>query len=161
MYIWISTGIVPSIPGLGFPGLAVSAVPPVANEAAAKATAFAAVINLQHNLSKIQADAMPEHYEAELEINDFPQHARWKVTHKDFLGPISEWTEAAITTRGQYFPPGKLPAPGERKLYLFIEGSTENSVKKAKTEIKRLLEECTAAALSLPGGGRPGKYSVL
>lgn len=155
-----STGL-PSIPGLGFPGLGVGGVPPVANEAAAKAAAFAAVLNLQHNLSKIQADAMPEHYEAELEINDFPQHARWKVTHKDFLGPISDWTEAAITTRGQYFPPGKVPAPGERKLYLFIEGPTENSVKKAKAEIKRLLEECTAAALSLPSGGRPGKYSVL
>ncbi|KAI5083529.1 hypothetical protein GOP47_0003272 [Adiantum capillus-veneris] len=150
-----------SIPGLGFPGLGVGGVAPVANEAAAKAAAYAAVLNLQHNLSKIQADAMPEHYEAELEINDFPQHARWKVTHKDFLGPISDWTEAAITTRGQYFPPGKVPAPGERKLYLFIEGPSENSVKKAKAEIKRLLEECTAAALALPSGGRPGKYSVL
>ncbi|KAK2999624.1 hypothetical protein RJ639_023258 [Escallonia herrerae] len=33
----------------------------------------------EHNLAKIQADAMPEHYEAELEINDFPQNARWKA----------------------------------------------------------------------------------
>ncbi|MCO5602484.1 hypothetical protein L7F22_056616 [Adiantum nelumboides] len=154
-----TTGL--SIPGFGFPGLGAGGVPPVANEAAAKAAAYAAVLNLHHSLSKIQADAMSEHYEAELEINDFPQHARWKVTHKDFLGPISDWTEAAITTRGQYFPPGKVPAPGERKLYLYIEGPSETSVKKAKAEIKRLLEECTAAALALPSGGRPGKYSVL
>lgn len=156
-----STGL-PTIPGLGFPGLGVGAgVPPVPNEAAARAAAFAAAVNFQHNLAKIQADALPEHYEAELEINDFPQHARWKATHKDSLGPISEWTGAAITTRGQFFPPGKVPAPGERKLYLFIEGPTETSVKKAKTDIKRILEECAAASLSLPGGGQPGKYSVL
>ena len=27
------------------------------------------------------ASAPKAHYEAELEINDFPQHARWKVSH--------------------------------------------------------------------------------
>ncbi|ERM93966.1 hypothetical protein AMTRI_Chr05g69490 [Amborella trichopoda] len=131
------------------------------NDAAARAAALAAALNLQHNLAKIQADAMPEHYEAELEINDFPQNARWKVTHKETLGPISEWTGAAITTRGQYYPPGKIPGPGERKLYLFIEGPTESSVKKAKAEVKRVLEDYTAQSLSLPGAGQPGKYSVL
>ena len=25
----------------------------------------------------------PDHFEEELEINDYPQHARWKATHKD------------------------------------------------------------------------------
>ncbi|KAF3683269.1 DEAD-box ATP-dependent RNA helicase 42 [Capsicum annuum] len=48
-------------------------------------------------LAKIQADAMPEHYVAELEINDFPTNVRWKATHKTILDPISEWTRAAIT----------------------------------------------------------------
>lgn len=69
---------------------------------------------LQHNLAKIQADAMPEHYEAELEINDFQQNARWKVTHKETLGPISEWTGAAITTRGQYFAPASSRTRGTK-----------------------------------------------
>jgi hypothetical protein len=33
-------------------------------------------------------DALPEHYEAELEINDFPQNARWRITHvQGYLGP--------------------------------------------------------------------------
>ncbi|KAI3472730.1 hypothetical protein Pfo_029373 [Paulownia fortunei] len=105
----------------------------------ARAAALAAAMNLQHNLAKIQADALPEHYEAELEINDFPQNARWKVTHKETLGPISEWTGAAITTRGQFYPPGRIAGPGERKLYLFIEGPTEQSVKRAKAELKRLV----------------------
>lgn len=128
---------------------------------AARAAAVAAAYNLQNSLAKIQADVAPESYEIELEINDFPQHARWKVTHKDALGQISEWTGAAITTRGQYFPPGKVPAPGERKLFLFIEGPTEASVKKAKAEVKRILEESTSAAIQLPGPAQPGKYSVL
>ncbi|XP_078446791.1 DEAD-box ATP-dependent RNA helicase 45-like [Wolffia australiana] len=132
-----------------------------AGDAAARAAALAAALNLQHNLAKIQADALPEHYVAEFEINDFPQNARWKVTHKETLGPISEWTGAAITTRGQFYPPGKIPPQGERKLYLYIEGPTESSVKKAKVEIKRVLEDCTAQALSLPSGAQPGKYSVI
>lgn len=130
-------------------------------DGAARAAALAAAMNLQHNLAKIQADALPEHYEAELEINEFPQNARWKVTHKETLGPISEWTGAAITTRGQFFPPGKVPGPGERKLYLFIEGPTEQSVKRAKSELKHALEDITTQAVSLPGSAQPGRYSVL
>lgn len=155
----------PGVLGLSLPATATvvpgTGLPVAANDGAARAAAIAAAINLQHNLAKIQADAMPEHYEAELEINDFPQNARWKVTHKETLGPISEWTGAAITTRGQYFPPGKVTGPGERKLYLFIEGPSEQSVKKAKAELKRVLEDITHQALSLPGGTQPGKYSVV
>ncbi|XP_068647266.1 DEAD-box ATP-dependent RNA helicase 42-like [Aristolochia californica] len=158
----LANGVLPSV---GLPGVA--ALPgtslPVAsltNDGVARAAALAAAMNLQHNLAKIQADAMPEHYEAEFEINDFPQNARWKVTHKDTLVPISDWTGAAITTRGQYFPPGKIAGPGERKLYLFIEGPTESSVKKAKAEVKRVLEDYTAQALALPGSGQPDQAST-
>ena len=39
--------------------------------------------------------------------------------------------------------PGANPPAGERKLYLFIEGPTESSVKQARTEIKRILEEAS------------------
>ncbi|KAG2693016.1 hypothetical protein I3843_08G076400 [Carya illinoinensis] len=157
----------PGVMGLTIPGTTAvvtgTGLPVVANDAAgaARAAAIAAALNLQQNLAKIQADAMPEHYEAELEINDFPQNARWKVTHKETLGPISEWTGAAITTRGQYFPSGKVAGPGERKLYLFIEGPTEQSVKRAKSELKRVLEDITNQALQLPGGAQPGRYQVL
>ncbi|CAB4278822.1 unnamed protein product [Prunus armeniaca] len=155
----------PGVLGLTLPGTAAAVagtgLPVVGNDGAARAAAIAAAMNLQHNLAKIQADAMPEHYEAELEINDFPQNARWKVTHKETLGPISEWTGAAITTRGQYFPPGKVAGPGDRKLYLFIEGPTEQSVKRAKAELKRVLEDISNQALSLPGGAQQGRYQVL
>ncbi|XP_061357343.1 DEAD-box ATP-dependent RNA helicase 42-like [Gastrolobium bilobum] len=160
----ISNGGLPvSLPAvLGLQNTAVmpgTSLPLAANDGATRAAL--AAINLQHNLAKIQSEVMPEHYEAELEINDFPQNARWKVTHKETLGPISDWTGAAITTRGQFFPSGKVAGPGERKLYLFIEGPTEQSVKRAKAELKRVLEDITNQALQLPGGSQPGKYSVV
>ncbi|XP_022765162.1 DEAD-box ATP-dependent RNA helicase 42 [Durio zibethinus] len=155
----------PGVLGVSMPGTAAvvpgSGLPGLPNEEAARKAALQAALNLQHNLAKIQADAMPEHYEAELEINEFPQNARWKVTHKETLGPISEWTGAAITTRGQFFPPGRIPGPGERKLYLFIEGPTELSVKRAKAELKRVLEDISHQSLQLPGGTQPGRYQVL
>ncbi|KAL5222189.1 hypothetical protein ABZP36_026902 [Zizania latifolia] len=129
------------------------------NEATARA--LQAAFNIQQNLARIQAHAVPEHYEAELEINDFPQNARWKITHKETLGPIQEWTGAAITTRGTFIPQGKIVGANERKLYLFIEGPTEQSVKKAKAELKRVLEDCANHALNLPGSAQTGKYSVI
>ncbi|XP_048480001.1 probable ATP-dependent RNA helicase DDX46 isoform X1 [Plutella xylostella] len=80
-------------------------------------------------------------YETELEINDFPQQARWRVTSKEALAQISEYSEAGITVRGTYVPPGKNPPEGERKLYLAIESSQELAVAKAKSEITRLIKE--------------------
>jgi len=118
---------------------------------AARAAAFAAQLG--------ESDG--PHYEAELEINDFPQHARWKVTHKDALSQISEMTGAAITTRGQYFRPGTTPPAGEKKLYLLIEGPTELSVKRAKQEIKRVIEETTEKVMRRDAPAGPGRYSVL
>lgn len=154
-----AAGLPVSLPGVPpVPGAAAVALP---SDVAARAAALAAAMNLQHNLAKIQADAMPEHYVAELEINEYPQNARWKVTHKETLGPISEWTGAAITTRGQYFPQGKNPGPNERKLFLYIEGPTEQSVKRAKAELRRVLEDMSNQALQLPGGTQPGRYSVI
>lgn len=80
-------------------------------------------------------------YEEELEINDFPQQARWRVTSKEALAQISEYSEAGITVRGTYYPPGKSPPEGERKLYLAIESTNELAVSKAKIEITRLIKE--------------------
>ncbi|KAL0708275.1 hypothetical protein Bca4012_074701 [Brassica carinata] len=102
-----------------------------------------------------------QHYEAELEINDFPQNARWKVTRRETLGSISDWSGAAITTRGQFFTPGRVPGPGERKLYLFVEGPSEESVKAAKGELMRVVNDVTNQALSFPGRSQHGRYSVL
>ncbi|XP_018323834.1 probable ATP-dependent RNA helicase DDX46 [Agrilus planipennis] len=80
-------------------------------------------------------------YEEELEINDFPQQARWRVTSKEALAQISEYSEAGITVRGTYVPSGKNPPEGERKLYLAIESTSDIAVSKAKSEITRLIKE--------------------
>ncbi|TPX31518.1 hypothetical protein SmJEL517_g05130 [Synchytrium microbalum] len=83
----------------------------------------------------------------EIEINDFPQKARWKVTNKENISQIVERTGAAITTRGLYFAPGTNPGPNDRKLYLLIEGPDEHTLSLARKEIRRTLEEATAMAL--------------
>tara|TARA_B110000977_G_scaffold185053_1_gene249485 strand:+ start:29058 stop:32429 length:3372 start_codon:yes stop_codon:yes gene_type:complete len=136
-----------------------------ATTGAARAAAFAAALAAQHaagtgrGASGSGAQGAPR-FESELEINDFPQKARWNVTHKDSLSMISDFTGAVITTRGQYLPPGKPLPIGERKLYLLIEGPTERSVAGAKGKIKEIIENAIAKE-SLPGGaGTTGKYKI-
>jgi hypothetical protein len=50
-------------------------------------------------------------------------------------------------------------------LYLLIEGASESSVRKAKQEIKTILETTMESITSLQGGYRggqaPGKYNVM
>jgi ATP-dependent RNA helicase DDX46/PRP5 len=101
------------------------------------------------------------HFELEIEINDYPQHARWKVTHKDALRNISEWTSAAVTTKGVFVMPGKQPPTGERKLYLLVEAGSEKSVREARSEIKRILDDAMASMASRPDEQRTGKYQVV
>ena len=103
------------------------------------------------------------HYETEVEINDFPLEARWQVTSKE--DQIAEMhPEVAITVRGTYVQPGRKVIPGEPKLHLLLEGTTEAAVKAAKKEILRILREQTA--LDAQKGGAQvksayAKYSVL
>ncbi|KAJ1984612.1 pre-mRNA processing RNA-helicase [Dimargaris cristalligena] len=96
----------------------------------------------------------------EIEINDFPQKARWRVTNKDQIDQITELTGAAITTRGTFFPPGKQPPNGsdERKLYLYIESHQQQAVEKARTEIRRILADTTVQVMESEarGGGGGG-----
>eukprot|EP00092_Neocalanus_flemingeri_P036773 GFUD01040034.1.p1 GENE.GFUD01040034.1~~GFUD01040034.1.p1 ORF type:complete len:983 (+),score=375.88 GFUD01040034.1:216-3164(+) len=101
-------------------------------------------------------------FEEELEINDFPQQARWKVTSKEALAQISEYSEAGITVRGTYYAPGKAVPDGERKLYLAIESTQELAVQKAKVEITRLLkEELLKLQTSAIQHINKGRYKVL
>ncbi|XP_037070886.1 probable ATP-dependent RNA helicase DDX46 [Pollicipes pollicipes] len=101
-------------------------------------------------------------YEEELEINDFPQHTRWRVTSKEALAQISEYSEAGITVRGTYYAPNAKIPEGERKLFLAIESTSELAVSKAKAEITRLIkEELVRAQTSHHSGGNRGRYKVL
>jgi hypothetical protein len=126
---------------------------------------------------------------AEIEINDFPQTARWRVTNKvrrgvvvgrpcagvgprltaggmgwrwqETMTQLADFAKVAITTKGNFVPGGAKPKDGERKLYLLIEATTQQPVDKAVAEIKRLLTEATASALER-GTDRPvGRYSVV
>lgn len=100
-------------------------------------------------------------YEEELEINDFPQQARWKVTSKEALAQISEYSEAGLTVRGTYVAPGKAVPEGERKLYLAIESCSEMSVQKAKREITRLIKEELLKLSHVHPVFNKGRYKVL
>ncbi|XP_056302302.1 probable ATP-dependent RNA helicase DDX46 isoform X2 [Danio aesculapii] len=122
---------------------------------------YTPVEKLEEERQAADAAETVKRYEEELEINDFPQTARWKVTSKEALQRIGEYSEAAITIRGTYFPPGKEPKEGERKIYLAIESANELAVQKAKAEITRLIKE---ELIRLQNSYQPtskGRYKVL
>nr|XP_057943536.1 probable ATP-dependent RNA helicase DDX46 isoform X1 [Doryrhamphus excisus] len=122
---------------------------------------YTPVEKLEEERQAAEQSETVKRYEEELEINDFPQTARWKVTSKEALQRIGEYSEAAITIRGTYFPPGKEPKEGERKIYLAIESANELAVQKAKTEITRLIKE---ELIRLQNSYQPtskGRYKVL
>ncbi|PKY07511.1 P-loop containing nucleoside triphosphate hydrolase protein [Aspergillus campestris IBT 28561] len=102
-------------------------------------------------------------FHATMEINDFPQKARWAVTNRTNVAKILEATGTSITTKGSFYATGKEPGPNENpKLYILVEGETELSVTDAMRELMRLLKEGTIAAADsesrAPVGGR---YNVV
>ena len=115
-------------------------------------------------VTETRSDAFQK-YEEELVINDFPQQARWRVTSKEALAQISEYSDAGITVRGTYFPPNKPVPEGDRKLFLAIESTNELAVQKAKVEIMRLLKEellkMQTSGYHHLGAQKPGRYKVL
>ena len=80
-------------------------------------------------------------FEEDLEINDFPQQARWRITGKETLAQISEYADAFLSVRGSYIPPGKEPEGTDRKLYISIEAPTELALSKARAEVTRYIKE--------------------
>lgn len=101
-------------------------------------------------------------FHATLEINDFPQKARWAVTNRTNVAKILEATGTSITTKGSFYPPGKeVPAGAEPKLYILIEGDTELVVAGALNEMTRLLREGTIAAADADNRApASGRYTV-
>ncbi|KAL3827213.1 hypothetical protein ACHAXA_006768 [Cyclostephanos tholiformis] len=100
------------------------------------------------------------HFVEELEINDYPQQARWKVTQKETTSRLQDEFQTAVTLKGLYIESGKTPPEGERKLYLHLEAQSSQILQNCILEIKRLLNEETlrVGARSAGGGGR---YSVM
>lgn len=53
----------------------------------------------------------------------FIEKARWAVTNRTNTAKVLETTGTSITTKGTFYPPGKVPPPnGEPKLYILVEG---------------------------------------
>lgn len=74
--------------------------------------------------------AVPFH--AKIEINDLSPHVRWSVANANTLKKVIDQTSVAITNKGRFYPPGKVPKAGDTpKLYLLVEGSNELKVKEA------------------------------
>merc|ERR1719498_725108 len=114
----------------------------------AAAQAFAAALSIQQTLTKSglnsapqDDNANPNHFEEEVEINDYPQKARRKLMFRETIDPIKDHNRVAITMKGVYVQPGRKCPANERKLHLIIEGTSAIQVKRAKAEIMNILEE--------------------
>jgi ATP-dependent RNA helicase DDX46/PRP5 len=156
----------------------------------AKERAMAAAKRIDGNLSKkgtIHAGQPIDNkgpdaglYHSTVEINDFPQKARWAVTNRTNVAKILEATGVSITTKGNFYPPGKEPGGMYNstvlsqkhtkfvaetdlpKLYILVEGDTENIVTQAMMELTRHLREGTIAAEETAvTRGATGRYSVI
>lgn len=109
--------------------------------------------------TQVESGSSGTRFAGELEINDYPQHARWQVTKKGSLSDVEEFTGCVITTRGNFYPAGRNPPAGERKLHFLIEGPSRGAVKTARRDIRQKLEE--AAAVHRHSDSQYSKYSVV
>lgn len=102
-------------------------------------------------------------YEEELEINDFPQQVRWRVTSRETLNLVQDYTEVGVSVKGTHVPPGKEPKDGDRKLYLALEATSEIGIARAKAEIMRVLKEELRRLASQAAGQNVNKarYKVV
>ena len=117
-------------------------------------------LNPGHPIDNKGPDAGAFH--STLEINDFPQKARWAVTNRTNVAKILEATGTSITTKGNFYAAGKEPGSGEMpKLYILVEGDTEVVVITAMRELIRLLKEGTMAAADMESRAPTGRYSVV
>ncbi len=92
-------------------------------------------------------------FEAELEINDFPQHARWKITHRETMNQVNELTGAALTVRGTYVAPGRPVPEGAsdcRNTHPVFENPNPNHNPNPNPKVLLCLKEGQAATLRIP-----------
>lgn len=69
--------------------------------------------------AKTAQNAGESAYSVEIDINDYPQDARSKVTTKENIQRFISLSGASVTMRGRYYPPGKKPGPNdEPRLHL-------------------------------------------
>lgn len=106
----------------------------------------------------LQAIAIGDRFEMELEINNCDYSTRRRLTSKDTLNRISEVYETGITVRGTFCEPGKTTT--ERKLYLALESKFKLSVERAYLELQRIIKDEESRIKTEPLG-RVGKFKLL
>ena len=127
------------------------------------AAAPGGAVSAGHNRDNKGPDAGAFH--ATLEINDYPQKARWAVTNRTNVKNILDQYSVSITSKGVFYVLGQGPKTetDQPKLYLLVEGDTENSVMGAMRDLVRLLKEGIVqdmeAASRAPKAG--GRYSLI
>ncbi|CDS42861.1 ATP dependent RNA helicase DDX46 [Echinococcus multilocularis] len=113
-------------------------------------------------------------YEEELEINDFPQNVRWRITGRELLTHLNEYCDVGVSVRGVYIPQGKgisaasaaaaaglVDSSDERPLYLCLEATNERSIQLAKAEIMRIIKEELVKLQSSSSLTNRGRYKVM
>eukprot|EP00831_Metopus_contortus_P029317 TRINITY_DN2412_c0_g1_i2.p1 TRINITY_DN2412_c0_g1~~TRINITY_DN2412_c0_g1_i2.p1 ORF type:complete len:266 (-),score=58.73 TRINITY_DN2412_c0_g1_i2:21-818(-) len=109
-----------------------------------------------------QEDKRNNRCSVELEINDYPLPAKNKLNDRELMETIQESFGCSISVRGVNVEPAKKAPSGKRKLYVRIEGETQQEVQEAVREIKRLLEETARSAVEQSAGytNSAQRYSV-
>merc|ERR1711892_375659 len=118
-----------------------------------------------HLTSSYGSQVAPGMHMEEVDINDYPEIVRKRVTAREPLLNIEEIAGAGtkIQVRGQYFAnPAKMPE-GARQLYVEIVGPTAKAVRRAKSEVNKMAEALAIRTLNIPGAsnavrGKPGWY---
>lgn len=101
-------------------------------------------------------------YMDEIEINSFPQQIRFRITTREVLDDIGEFSESYVSVRGLYVPESRAPKIGEKRLFLSLEAKNERAIQRAKQEIKRVIkEEAQRMASRIRPQQQTGRYSVL
>ncbi|KAK0273861.1 pre-mRNA processing RNA-helicase [Friedmanniomyces endolithicus] len=143
---------------------------PKSNDPLAKVNAAAASINSRLGARGAARPGVPIDnrgpdaglFHATLEINDFPQKARWAVTNRTNVAKILDSSGTSITSKGVFYDKGKEPGTGEQpKLYILVEGDTEVAVQSAMSDLTRLLKEGALAAMEADNKAPVGRYSVV
>jgi len=80
------------------------------------------------------------------------------VQSREFLQSIFEMTGCKVVSKGTYFEFGRKPPTGQKKLYLYIEGSSMQEVSNAYREIKRQLEETALGNMNNMNIGFSGQF---